>query len=79
MRLGKALFFDPRISGTGQMACASCHDPDLAWSDGRTRSSIAMESMAIRGPDNMNALTYANMPRPNKIEPASATWVPKSF
>lgn len=36
--LGHALFFDPRLSGTGQMACASCHDPDLAWSDGRTTS-----------------------------------------
>ena len=34
--LGKALFFDGRLSGTSQMACASCHDPDLAWADGRT-------------------------------------------
>lgn len=34
--LGKRLFFDPRLSGSGQMACASCHDPDLAWADGRT-------------------------------------------
>lgn len=36
--LGKLLFFDPRLSGSGQMACASCHDPDLAWTDGRTAS-----------------------------------------
>lgn len=36
--LGKALFFDPRLSGSGQIACASCHDPDLAWGDGRTTS-----------------------------------------
>lgn len=34
--LGKMLFFDPRLSGSGQIACASCHDPDLAWADGRT-------------------------------------------
>lgn len=34
--LGKLLFFDPRISGSGQMACANCHDPDLHWADGRT-------------------------------------------
>jgi cytochrome c peroxidase len=34
--LGKMLFFDPRLSGSGQFACASCHDPDLAWADGRT-------------------------------------------
>jgi len=36
--LGKALFFDGRLSGSRQMACASCHDPDLAWADGRTVS-----------------------------------------
>ena len=36
--LGKTLFFDPRISGSGQLACASCHDPDLHWADGRTTS-----------------------------------------
>jgi cytochrome c peroxidase len=34
--LGKLLFFDPRLSGSGQIACASCHDPDLSWADGRT-------------------------------------------
>ncbi|OYD25080.1 cytochrome-c peroxidase [Oceanimonas baumannii] len=34
-RLGYQLFFDPRLSGSGQIACASCHDPDLGWADGR--------------------------------------------
>jgi cytochrome c peroxidase len=34
--LGRSLFFDPRLSGSGQIACASCHDPDLGWADGRT-------------------------------------------
>lgn len=33
--LGRQLFFDPRLSGSGQIACASCHDPDLGWADGR--------------------------------------------
>jgi cytochrome c peroxidase len=36
--LGQELFFDPRLSGSGEIACASCHDPDLAWADGRTVS-----------------------------------------
>jgi cytochrome c peroxidase len=36
--LGETLFFDPRLSGSGQIACASCHDPDLGWADGRTTS-----------------------------------------
>ncbi len=34
--LGQQLFFDPRLSGSSEIACASCHDPDLAWADGRT-------------------------------------------
>lgn len=31
--LGKMLFFDPRLSGPNSMACASCHNPSLSWSD----------------------------------------------
>ena len=38
VELGEQLFFDPRLSTSGQMACASCHDPDLGWADGRTTS-----------------------------------------
>ncbi len=34
IELGKALFFDPRLSGDGNMSCASCHNPSLGWSDG---------------------------------------------
>ncbi|MDY7575772.1 cytochrome c peroxidase [Actimicrobium sp. CCI2.3] len=32
--LGKALFFDPRLSSDGNLSCASCHNPMLGWSDG---------------------------------------------
>ena len=33
IELGKALFFDPRLSGDGNMSCATCHNPMLGWSD----------------------------------------------
>ena len=33
--LGGRLFFDPGLSGDGTMACASCHRPAQAWTDGR--------------------------------------------
>lgn len=36
VELGRLLFFDPRLSGSGQMACSSCHDPELGWTDGRS-------------------------------------------
>lgn len=31
--LGKNLFFDPILSGNNQRACASCHNPEFAFSD----------------------------------------------
>ncbi len=31
--LGKMLFFDPRMSGDGNMSCATCHNALLGWSD----------------------------------------------
>jgi cytochrome c peroxidase len=33
-RLGHALYFDPRLSKSGTMSCASCHNPALEWQDG---------------------------------------------
>lgn len=33
--LGRILFFDPRLSASGQIACASCHDSQLGWGDGK--------------------------------------------
>jgi len=32
--LGKMLFFDPRLSGSNRISCATCHNPALDWSDG---------------------------------------------
>lgn len=36
--LGKSLFFDPRLSGSDRISCASCHNPALSWSDGLPRA-----------------------------------------
>jgi cytochrome c peroxidase len=33
--LGRALFFDPRFSANGQVACATCHAPGLYFTDGK--------------------------------------------
>ena len=35
---GRALFFDPRLSLSGAVSCATCHPPDRAWTDGLPRS-----------------------------------------
>jgi len=34
IELGKKLFFDRRLSGDGTMSCATCHDPERAFTDG---------------------------------------------
>jgi cytochrome c peroxidase len=33
--LGQCLFFDPRLSADGRVSCATCHEPALAFTDGR--------------------------------------------
>jgi cytochrome c peroxidase len=39
--LGKQLFFDKRLSGTGQMSCETCHLPEKGWTDGLPFSTRA--------------------------------------
>jgi cytochrome c peroxidase len=36
--LGEKLFFEARLSADGTVACASCHNPDRAFTDGRPTS-----------------------------------------
>jgi len=38
IELGKTLFFDPRLSSSGKISCATCHQPELSWTDGKERS-----------------------------------------
>jgi len=38
IELGKALFFDPRLSASGTISCATCHDPAMNWTDGKEKS-----------------------------------------
>lgn len=36
--LGRLLFFDPLLSGNGQISCATCHQPEKGLADGLARS-----------------------------------------
>jgi cytochrome c peroxidase len=53
VKLGRALFFDKRLSADQSLACASCHQPKLAFSDGR---AIARGIHAADGTRNSPAL-----------------------
>jgi cytochrome c peroxidase len=55
--LGQKLFFDGRLSADGTVACATCHDPARAFSDGRP-VSIGIHGRAGQrnAPTILNAL-----------------------
>ncbi len=38
IELGKILFFDPRLSSSQKISCASCHQPERSWTDGKEKS-----------------------------------------
>ncbi|WP_132255783.1 tryptophan tryptophylquinone biosynthesis enzyme MauG [Methylobacterium segetis] len=53
--LGKALFFDPRLSRSESISCATCHNPSLGWSDGLPRAvGFGMVSLPRRTPSIRN-------------------------
>jgi len=54
--LGKTLFFDPRLSQSGSIACASCHNPGFSWGDGLPRGiGTGMKQLGRRSPTILNA------------------------
>jgi len=55
--LGRKLYFDPRLSKDGTVSCATCHDPDKGFSDGRkTSTGIAGQVGGRNAPTVMNRL-----------------------
>lgn len=52
--LGQALFFDPRLSGNGEISCATCHDPDTGFVDG-AQQSMGLELGTRNAPTIWNA------------------------
>lgn len=38
-KLGKILFFETRISRSGVMSCATCHNPAFGWTDGQAKGT----------------------------------------
>ena len=54
--LGKKLFFDPVLSANTQRSCASCHKPELAFTDGLPKS-LSMDGKSMV---NRNAPTLIN-------------------
>jgi cytochrome c peroxidase len=47
IEVGRRLFFDRRLSRDGSVACATCHEPDRAFADGRA-ISVGIDGRAGR-------------------------------
>ena len=58
VELGRQLFHDPRLSGDGTVSCASCHQPELAYSDGRERAVGVRGSVHPRSAMSLTNVAY---------------------
>ncbi len=64
-KLGQALFFDSNLSATRNQSCASCHDPERAFSDSRDNGVSGAVSLGDDGSSlgdrNTPGTTYASL------------------
>lgn len=57
--LGARLFADPRLSGAGRRSCASCHQPERAFTDGRRRGRALAGTPLRRNTPSLWNLAWA--------------------
>ncbi|WP_339700598.1 cytochrome c peroxidase [uncultured Marixanthomonas sp.] len=57
-KLGETLFHDTLISGDNKMSCASCHNPNLAFTDAQPKSLSNIEGITVlrNSPTLLNAV-----------------------
>ncbi len=60
--LGRMLFFDPIMSGSGSHACSTCHNPSLAWGDGSARAvGQGQAKLPLRSPTLLDVAWLARL------------------
>jgi cytochrome c peroxidase len=57
--LGRHLFYDTRLSGNGTESCATCHDQERAFTDGRARAVGSTGEVHPRGSMSLVNVGYA--------------------
>ena len=66
VELGRRLFYDQRLSGNGTQSCATCHEQERAFTDGRAQGLGSTGMLHARSPMSLvnvayrDALTWAN-------------------
>jgi cytochrome c peroxidase len=57
IELGERLFFEPRLSGSGSVLCATCHAPFRSFQDARARA-FGLQELDRNTPSVINARFY---------------------
>lgn len=60
IKLGEVLFFDPNLSKCGNIACASCHDPERGSSDGEQISDGCSGATGRRNSNTIYNTAYSS-------------------
>ncbi len=69
--MGKKLFFEPRLSASGKMSCASCHSPAHAFGPSNDLSvQIGGKDLKLQGIRAAPNLTYSRETPPFSIGPS---------
>ncbi len=67
--LGRKLYFEPRLSADGTVACATCHDVSRGFTDQRKTSEGIGGQMGTRNsPTTLNALFYDTLFLDGRVE-----------
>ena len=59
VELGRRLFYEKRMSVTGEHSCASCHRQELAFTDGRGQAEGATHQLHPRGSMSLANIAYS--------------------
>ena len=59
--LGRTLFFDNRLSTDNSRSCASCHRPELGWSDGRVSAQGLSGKPLARATPSLYNVVYSTI------------------
>lgn len=69
--LGKQLFYDTRLSKSGSLSCASCHQPERFFTDGLAKAANKVHGGSL--PRNTPTLLYAALQRDQFFDHRSTT------
>ena len=58
VEVGRRLFYDKRLSGNGTQSCGSCHQQDLAFTDGRAQAVGSTGQVHPRGSPSLVNVVY---------------------